>query len=57
MSYARIIGKGEALMKPSRQEIERVYEEQGYAAAKALAGKMGIIWFASAGARQRKADQ
>ncbi len=39
-------------MKPSRQEIERVYEEQGYRAAKALADSMGIIWFASAGAKR-----
>ena len=35
-------------MKPDRQEIERVYREQGYRAAKALADEMGIIWFASA---------
>lgn len=40
--------------KPSRADIDRVHEEKGYAAAKALADKYGVLWYASSGATRRK---
>lgn len=40
--------------KITREQIQKVLETEGYKAAKALADKAGIIWFASAGATRKK---
>jgi hypothetical protein len=38
--------------KMTRAQIDKIYETQGYAAAKAAADAANIIWFASAGAKR-----
>jgi hypothetical protein len=37
----------------SRQDLDKIYEIEGYKAAREAADKMGIIWFASAGAKRK----
>jgi len=39
----------------SREEIDKIYQEQGYEAAKRAAKEAGILWYASAGARRKPA--
>jgi hypothetical protein len=38
----------------SRTEIQKIYETQGYQAAKEAADKAGVVWFASAGATRTR---